>query len=107
MAVIGCRIRKTENGYAVKNTVFQHRYNAELYAYYLRIALNNGKKIHYVKDFDDAVQQIYKNENRTDKNGSQRMWLKCGWKSNENKYLHVASGMYAVNNLELKEGNNV
>lgn len=99
MAVIGCKIKKTEKGFAVKNTVFQNEENAKLYAYYLRIVLNNGKKIHYVRDFDDAIQQIFHNENRTDTNGMQRQWLQCGWSRNENKYLHVKSGMYAVNNM--------
>ena len=99
MAVVGCRIKKLNYGFAVKNTVFEKDYNAQMYAYYLRIVLNNKGKIHYVKDVKDAVDQIFKNENRTDKNGSQRMWLESCWKRNENKYLHVASGMYAVNNL--------
>ena len=99
MAVVGCRIKKVNGGFAVKNTVFEKDYNAQLYAYYLRIVLNNGHKIHYVKDVNEAINLIFKNENRTDKNGSQRMWLESCWRRNENKYLHVASGMYAINNL--------
>lgn len=99
MAIIGCKIKVTDNGFAVKNTVFCNYEHASLYAYYLRIVLNNGGKVHYVKDFDDAVQQILKNEKRTDITGMQRKWLEIGWRSNENKYLHVTSGMYAINNL--------
>jgi len=99
MAVVGCKIKKVNGGFSVKNTVFEKDYNAELYAYYLRVVLNNGAKLHYVKDLDDAIDQVFKNENRTDSSGSQRMWLESCWKRNENKYLHVASGMYAVDNL--------
>lgn len=99
MAVVGCRIKNLSGGFAVKNTVFEKYYNAQLYAYYLRIVLNNGCKVHYVKDMDDAIERIFKNENRTDKSGTQRMWLESCWKRNEKKYLHVASGMYAVDNL--------
>ena len=100
MTVRGCRITKVKDGFAVRNTVFNNEENARLYAYYLRIVLNNGGKIHYVKDLDDAVRQIFRNEDRTDANGSQRMWLECGWHRNECKYLHVASGMYALDNLD-------
>ena len=99
MTTKGCRIKKVNNGFAVKNTVFASQENAELYAYYLRIVLVNGGKLHYVKDMDDAINQIFANENRIDKNGSQRQWLETGWQRNECKFLHVRSGMYAVNNL--------
>lgn len=100
MAVVGCKIKVVNGGYAVKNTVFADYDNASLYAYYLRIVLNNNGKLYYVKDRDDAINQVFKNENRTDENGSQRQWLECCWKRNENKYLHVASGMYAIDNLD-------
>lgn len=98
----GCKVRKVEQGFAVKNTVFSSESQAKLYAYYLKIVLVNKSKLHYVKDMDDAIEQIFRNENRTDKNGSQRQWLEIGWRRNENKYLHVRSGMYAVDNLNEK-----
>lgn len=100
MAIIGCKIRKLEQGFAVKNTVFDSQANAQLYAYYLRIVLKNGGKLHYVNDLDEAIRMIFANESRTDTTGEQRRWLEIGWRSNENKYLHVASGMYAINNLK-------
>lgn len=96
----GCRIRQVADGYAVRNTIFKHDYNAQLYAYYLRIVLLNGGKVHYVRDFDHAVAEIFQVENRTDATGLQRRWLRCAWERNEGKYLHVFSGMYAVSNLE-------
>ena len=98
----GCKVRKLEQGFAVKNTVFKSESQAELYAYYLRIVLVNKSKLHYVKDMDEAIEQILRNENRTDTNGSQRQWLEAGWRNNEGKYLHVRSGMYAINNLNEK-----
>lgn len=67
----GCRIRQVADGYAVRNTVFKHDYNAQLYVYYLRIVLLNGGKVHYVRDFDHAVAEIFQVENRTDATGLQ------------------------------------
>ena len=95
----GCRIRPVQDGYAVRNTVFTHDYNAQLYAYYLRIVFLNGGRLRYIKDFDDAVAEIFRIENRTDPTGMQRRWLRCAWERNEGRYLHVSSGMYAVSNL--------
>lgn len=95
----GCRIKEVNNGYAVKGTVFSVKEDAEMFAYYLRIVLNNGKKLIYVNSEQEAITK-HLDLHREHDDETWKNWLHICWKRNAGRYLHVEEGMYALNNIE-------
>lgn len=90
-----CKITKTENGFTVRGTNFLHHTDADRYAYYLAIVLNNGGKLIYVSGVDEAIEKH--NELETVINED---WLRLCWKGNVGTYLHTKN-MYALRDNSL------
>lgn len=90
-----CKIIKTESGFTVRGTNFLHHTDADRYAYYLAIVLNNGGKLIYVSGVDEAI--VKHNELETVINED---WLRLCWKGNVGTYLHTKN-MYALRDNSL------
>ncbi len=94
----GCKINRTEAGWAVKKTVFSDIEEAKAFAFYLRICILNKKKVVYVKDFEEAYSLHIKSVSGHESIGWKN-WLQLCWNRNGGRYLNVSSGIYAVDNL--------
>ena len=90
-----CRITKTENGFTVRGTNFLHHCDADMYAYYLAIVLNNGGKLIYVANVEEAIEKhnLMEKESNDD-------WLRLCWKRNVGTYLHTQN-VYALRDNSL------
>lgn len=98
----GCRIKKVNNGYAVKETVFQNKEDAEIFAFYLKIVLNNKKKLVYVGSEEEAITKHL--EIHPEKNNDNCIdWYHLCWQRNAERYFHFEEGIYALNNRKSYE----
>ena len=95
-----CRIIKNENGYTVRGTNFLSHSDAELYAYHLAIVLNNGGKLVYVANVEEAIEK----HNQSEKNANNN-WLWLCWNRNAQCYLHTKN-MYALKDNVIPKSNN-
>ena len=85
-----CRIVKNENGFAVRGTNFLNHPDADMYAYYLANTLNNGGKLIYVANVDEAIEKHKQLEKATNED-----WLRLCWQRNAGYYLHTQN-IYAL-----------
>ncbi len=90
-----CKIIKTENGFTVRGTNFPHHCDADMYAYYLAIVLNNGGKLIYVANVEEAIEK----HNQMEKEYNDD-WLRLCWKRNVGTYLHTQN-IYALRDNSL------
>ncbi|GAB6122535.1 hypothetical protein [Dysgonomonas termitidis] len=90
-----CRIVKTENGFAVRGTNFLNHCDADMYAYYLANSLNNGGKLIYVANVDEAIEKHNQLEEATNAD-----WLRVCWNRNAGCYLHTKN-VYALKDNSL------
>jgi hypothetical protein len=90
-----CKIIEMENGFSVRGTNFLHHCDADMYAYYLANTLNNGGKLIYVANVDEAIEKHNQSEKPT--NGD---WLRLCWNRNVGTYLHTQN-MYALRDNSL------
>jgi len=90
-----CKITKTENGFTVRGTNFLHHCDADMYAYYLAIVLNNGGKLIYVANVEEAIEK----HNQMEKEYNDD-WLRLCWKRNVGTYLHTKN-IYALRDNSL------
>ena len=92
-----CRIKKTENGYAVRGTNFLHHSDADMYAYYLAIVLNNGGKLIFVASVEEAIEKHNQLEGESNED-----WLRVCWRSNAGCYLHTKN-IYALKDNRIQD----
>ena len=92
-----CRITKTDSGYTVRGTYFLHRSDADMYAFTLANALNNGRKPIYVADVDEAIKMHdqLEGESNTD-------WLRLCWRRSAGCYLHTHN-IYALRDNRIQD----
>ncbi len=91
-----CKITQTENGFAVRGTNFLHHCDADMYAYYLANTLNNGGKLIYVANVEEAIEKHNQLEKPTNED-----WLRLCWNRNVGTYLH-SKNMYALRDNSLR-----
>jgi len=92
-----CRIVKTDSGFTVRGTNFLHHSDADLYAYTLANALNNGRKVIYVSGVEDALEKY-----RVLEGTGNEDWLRICWRRNAGCYLHTKN-IYALKGNRIQD----